>query len=281
MFTYYSSFPFSQKIENAKKTGVLSLQEHGLEKEIPKQVFELTSLRTLDLSKNKLTKLDHGLAALTNLKSLNCDSNRLQRGSLGPVAHLSKLQTLSLGSNRLGHDLKLENPSAQQPDSLPPLPASLKQLKLDTNHFTMVPPQICNPILTKLEKLDLSFNHLAAVPAAIGVLQSLVEINLDSNMIVSLPNDMAKLKKLKSLSLKNNSITVESTNFSSRNPQPLPAELFTDTPLTDLNLHGNKLTNTALNEFEGFHEFLERRQKIKTKGVYGGALTNLSVCGLD
>lgn len=246
-------------------------------------MFELTNLRTLDLSRNKLTKLDQGLAALTNLRSLNCDSNKLQRGSLGPVTHLSKLQTLSLGSNQLGHDLKSDNPSGQQqqPDTLPPLPPSLKQLKLDTNHFTSVPPQICNPVLTKLEKLDLSFNHLASVPAAIAVLTSLVEINLDSNLIVSLPSDMAKLKKLKSLSLKNNSITVESTNFSSRNPQPLPAELFTDTPLTDLNLHGNKLTNTALNEFEGFQQFLERRQKVKTKGVYGGALTNFSVCGLD
>jgi len=274
-----------RKLENAKKTGVLSLQEHGLEKEIPRQVFELTNLRTLDLSRNKLTKLDQGLAALANLRSLNCDNNKLQRGSLGPVTHLSKLQTLSLGSNQLGHDLKSsENPSRklqQQPDALPPLPPSLRQLKLDTNHFTSVPPQICNPVLTKLEKLDLSFNHLASVPPAIAVLTSLVEINLDSNLIVSLPSDMAKLKKLKSLSLKNNSITVESTNFSSRNPQPLPAELFTDTPLIDLNLHGNKLTNTALNEFEGFQQFLERRQKVKTKGVYGGALTNLSVCGLD
>jgi len=275
-----------QKVENAKKTGVLSLQEHGLE-DIPKQLFELTNLSTLDLSKNKLTRLDqhqHGLAKLANLKSLNCEFNQLQRGTLTPVAHLAKLQTLSLGNNRLGHDVPMDknNPSAQQPDCLPPLPASLKQVKLNTNHLTTVPPQICSPSLSKLQKLDLSFNHLASVPAAIGGLVSLVEINLDSNLIVALPEEIGALKKLKSLSLKNNSISVESTNFHpTRNPQPLPAALFTETPLTDLNLAGNKMTNTALNEFDGFEKFLERRQKVKTKGVYGGALTNLSVCGLD
>ena len=35
------------------------------------------------------------------------------------------------------------------------------------------------------------------------------------------------------------------------------------------------------NEFEGFPSFLERRQKIKSKNIYGGALTDLAVCGLE
>ena len=84
---------------------------------------------------------------------------------------------------------------------LPPLPASLKQVKLNTNHLTAVPPQICSPSLSKLQKLDLSFNHLASVPAAIGGLVSLVEINLDSNLIVALPEEIGALKKLKSRSI--------------------------------------------------------------------------------
>ena len=87
--------------------------------------------------------------------------------------------------------------------------------------------------------------------------------------------------KLKSLSLKNNKICVLNTSFTEKNPQPIPAELFTETPIIDLNLAGNRMTNTQLNEFKGFEEFLERRQKLKSKNIYGGALTDLGVCGLE
>lgn len=38
--------------------------------------------------------------------------------------------------------------------------------------------------------------------------------------------------------------------------------------------------STQLNEFEGYSEFLARREKVKSKDIYGGALTNLDVCGL-
>lgn len=240
----------------------------------------ITNLRTLDLSKNNLVALGH-LAQLSNLKSLNCDNNRLQRGSLAPVSALKGLQTLSAGGNRLGKAVKMENASQPQPEPLPSLPKTLKQLKLDMNHFSAIPPQICNPSLVKLEKLDLSFNLLATLPPGIGCLTALVDLNLDSNCIVSLPEEIGKLKKLKALSLKNNQIRVDSTVFSETNPQPIPATLFTDTQVIDLNLHGNKMTNTQLNEFSGVGAFLERRTKIKNKNVYGGALTDHYVCGLE
>ena len=112
------------------------------------------------------------------------------------------------------------------------------------------------------------------------VVASLTELNLDNNAIVSLPTEVGHLKKLKALSLKNNYIQVKSTHFSESNPQPIPASLFTDTLLIDFNLHGNKLTSTQLNEFDGFGVFMERRKKVKTKNLYGGALVDMSVCGL-
>jgi hypothetical protein len=91
---------------------------------------------------------------------------------------------------------------------------------------------------------------------------------------------LGQLSKLKAFSLKNNFIQVKSTNFSTSNPQPIPASVFENTLLIDLNLHGNKLTSTQLNEFEGFDAFLERRKKVKNKNLYGGALTDMSICGL-
>lgn len=88
---------------------------------------------------------------------------------------------------------------------------------------------------------------------------------MDSNVIVSLREEVGKLSKLKTLSLKNNYIQVKTTNFSSSNPQPIPASVFEDTLLIDLNLHGNKLSSTQLNQFDGFEAFLDRRKKVKSK----------------
>lgn len=268
-----------QKIENSNKTGVLSLREHKLDA-IPQEVFSLTGLRTLDVSKNNLKTLGEKLSALTILKSLNCDENKLTAGSLAPVSKLLKLENLSVGGNVLGKPV-IQKDGQTRRQMFPKLPPSLKQLKLDSNYLSSVPSQICSAALAKLQKLDLSKNNLATIPAEIANLVSLTELNLDQNSIVSLPEEVGSLKKLKALSLQNNEIQVHSTNFSPQNPQPLPASLFAKTPLIDLNLHGNKMTNTQLNEFEGFSEFLNRREKVKSKNIYGGALTNLDVCGLE
>ena len=230
----------------------------------------MTSLRTLDISKNKLQRLGK-IGQLTELKTLNCDDNSLHSGAIAPISKLTKLQSLSLGKNRL------EDPAK----SFPALPPKIKTLKIHHNSFSSIPKQIVDPKLRLLEKLDLASNNLASIPAEIANLVGLTELILDNNVIVSIPNELGQLKKLKALSLKNNYIQVKSTSFTHTNPQPIPASVFQDTLLIDLNLHGNQMTNTQLNEFEGFDTFLERRKKKKTTALTGGALVNLSVCGLE
>eukprot|EP01083_Nonionella_stella_P058636 153548_1 len=277
-----------QKLEIASKTGVLSLCEHNLVA-LPEQLLQMKKIRTLDLSKNKIKRLPNQVSTLTSMKSLKLDSNKLTKGSLQPISKLSNLTTLSLSENKLGIDTDKEGKKIPG-QALPSLPSSLKLLKLNLNHFQNIPPTVYARNLINLEKLDLSKNNLASVPVALfNHLKALVELNLDHNSIVSLPGEIENLKKLKSLSLEQNKIAVYSssgrkstvTKFSEQNPQPLPAVLFTATPIIDLNLKGNAMTNTQLNEFEGFDTFLERRQKLKTKNIYGGAMTDLKVCGLD
>jgi Leucine-rich repeat (LRR) protein len=279
-----------QKIENAKKLGVISLSEHGLES-VPPELFspELVKLRTLDLSKNALSSLGE-VGRFTELRSLNLDRNALYAGSVGPISLLTKLQNLSLASNYLGKqappppaDLaqKMQKLTVQAhapiSDPLPELPQSLKQINLSSNSLLEVPKQIFSASLSKLEKIDLSSNELAVLPPEIANLVSLQDLSLDHNLITSLPGDVGKLRKLKVLSLRHNQLRVSSTVFNERtNPQPIPRSLFVDTPLIDLNLHGNAMTNTQLNQFDGFQEFLDRRQKVKSK-----TLTNLDVCGLQ
>lgn len=207
--------------------------------------FRIKGLKTLDVSQNKIRKLGSQLAVLKELKSLNVDQNRLIAGSLAPVSSLSKLQTLSAGGNGLGAPVPRDPKHPQQttPTALPPLPSSLKQIKLDGNAFSTFPPQIVQvKCLLKLEKLDLSNNNLAAIPSEIANLVALTEIHLDNNVIVGLPATIGQLKKLKTLSLKNNQLRAGNTNFSEKNPQPMPAALFSDTLLIDLNLHGNPMT---------------------------------------
>jgi Leucine-rich repeat (LRR) protein len=266
------------KLEKAQKLGILSLSEHGLES-LPPQLFTLTTLRTLDLSDNKLLSLGR-LHLLQELKSLNLDGNQLLTGSLGPVSSLNKLQTLSVRRNSLGSATvpsgKVKNaPPASAPSPLPPMPPSLKQLYLSENPLGGVPDSLLTGSLIKLELLDLSKTGIRDVPLELVLLSALQEVRLDDNHIAFLPPNMGQLKKLKVLSLRNNKFRVTSTIFTERNPQPLPSSLFTDTALIDLNLHGNDMTNTQLNQFDGFQQFLDRRQKVKSK-----TLNNLSLCGL-
>mmetsp|Transcript_1402 Transcript_1402/g.3889 ORF Transcript_1402/g.3889 Transcript_1402/m.3889 type:complete len:283 (-) Transcript_1402:808-1656(-) len=263
----------AQKLDNAKKTGILSLSEHGLEAVFP-QIYELTNLTTLDLSRNSLKSIG-AVNKLKVLKLFNVDENRLKAGSLASIQHLTKLQTLSASGNQLGKMTATEG--GKQLDPLPDLPASLKQLKLSANALSSIPPTILSSNLPKLQKLDLSSNQLGTVPSAIGRLTQLVELNLDNNVIVNLPEQLGKLVKLKQLSLKNNKMVA----FIDGKEQSIPATVFADTPLIDLNLHGNPMTSTQLNHMKGYDAFLERREKVKTSALHGGALTNLDVCGLE
>eukprot|EP00536_Pseudo-nitzschia_multiseries_P012716 jgi/Psemu1/320319/estExt_fgenesh1_pm.C_5000006 len=265
-----------QKLENARKTGVLSLCEHKLET-CPVQVFEILKLTTLDLSKNKLVKLSPKLSNLKVLKSLNVDNNELTPGSMNPVSSLTKLKTLSASNNLLGRPVVNKNNDGENHAYALPmtLPKGLKTILLSNNSLSTIPPSIVNKNnpLKMLEKLDLSSNNLATVPESISNLLNLNDLDLDDNVIVSLPSAIGKLTKLKVLSLRNNHI-------SATNPQPLPEELWRDTLLIDMNLHGNPLTSTQLNTMDGYDAFLSRRREVKNKDILGGAMTDLEGCGL-
>lgn len=249
-----------KKLDMAAKTKILSLTEHRLE-DIPSQVFQIKAMKTLDVSHNKLRRLGNQLAVFEELKSLNISHNNISPASLTPeIGKLNKLQTLTAGGNQLGLS-----------SNLPSLPPNLKQLTLDHNGFKLFPSKmiLVSP-LTHLEKLDLSFNNLSQLPPEIGELVALRDLNLEKNQLTKLPPQIGQLAKLKALSLQHNKIVSSG----------LPASLFADTLVADLNLEGNPMTSTQLNELEGYSDFLERRQKIKSKDLYGGALTNLDVCGL-
>jgi len=218
------------------------------------------------------------MADLKVLKSLNVDHNKLSPGTLSVVASLPKLKNLSASHNLLGRP-KADDETKEQivTEALPgTLPKGLKTILLSHNFLSNIPRSIVegtNP-LKMLEKLDLSSNNLATVPESIATLTKLSELNLDDNVIVSLPSAVGKLKQLKVLSLRRNHLSVGT-------PQPLPKELFVNTLLIDLNLHGNPMTTTQLNTMDGYDVFLSRRREVKNKDLLGGAITDLEGCGLE
>jgi hypothetical protein len=116
----------------------------------------LTSLQALDLSNNRLTTLENGiaLARLYALTRLNCAQNTLQYVSDDCFSPLTSLQELNLADNRL----------TSIPESFNRL-TSLRVLKLQNNQLRIVPENILLR-LTRLRELNLDGNQLqAAAPA--------------------------------------------------------------------------------------------------------------------
>ena len=227
-----------------------SLEQHRL-KEIPLEVFALRNLRTLNLSNNAIKELSPNslLKNLANLKVLKCDNNKLE--SLPPViGDMQKMTVLSAAGNSLNTSSLV-------------LPTSLKELNLKSTILGSIPSIIS--ALSNLQVLNLSDNDLVCVPGKIySNLINLVELILDDNKIISLPSEIGNMKKLKVISLKRNLIS------GMVSPQAIPASLFEDTAVIDINLQSNhQITSTQLNGFDGFDRFLERRKKVKNKDLSG------------
>ena len=93
------------QIEQARKPSAKTLNLNGYRRiqkltKIPREVFELTHLKELDLHDNQLTAVPDAISRLRNLKILNLSYNRLTAVS-DALAKLHHLQTIDLRHNRL------------------------------------------------------------------------------------------------------------------------------------------------------------------------------------
>ncbi len=129
-----------KKLETVRvhKWGLLELRNSGLT-EIPKEIFELDSLVSLDLGndpycdeslKNKIQVIPDEIKNLKNLSKINLSNNKLMEVNES-ITTLTKLEYLDLSGNLLTDlSARIANMS------------KLKQLKLDKNPFEMIPPEI-------------------------------------------------------------------------------------------------------------------------------------------
>ena len=97
---------------------------------IPAELGNLPNLKSLDLSRNRLTEIPGELGNLSNLESLYLSSNELT-GIPGELGNLPNLETLFLGFNELAGPI---------PGELGNL-SNLKSLDLSSNELTGCIPE--------------------------------------------------------------------------------------------------------------------------------------------
>ncbi|CAI5522912.1 unnamed protein product, partial [Closterium sp. Naga37s-1] len=173
-----------------------TLNSSGLSGSIPKDIFTLSSLESLDLSHNYLNgSVPQSVGSAIQVTSLDLSGNNLE-GSIPPtLGLLTNLASLHLGNNALDGTLPMELTFL----------SAISYLNMTGNRLRgRIPGGISR--LSELAFLDLSANQLdGLIPLSIGNLSSLVELNLSSNTLAgSIPNRLYGLSSLRSLSLSGN-----------------------------------------------------------------------------
>ncbi|KAK6260892.1 hypothetical protein SCA6_015366 [Theobroma cacao] len=218
-YNQYITGSIPLEFRNLKNLAILNLTRNRLERPFPSSFYLLTnlthlhmssnqlygsispklgdlkSLMTLDLSNNLLDGfIPSTLFQLSNLVFIDLSYNKLV-GQLTNLNHLTKLEKLLLGFNRIN-------------GSIPSTIGHLKTLLALSIHSNFlegsVPEEIGN--LTALVSLDLSQNQLSGpIPPQIGNCFNLEELNLSNNNLQGhIPNQIRKLSLLDRVDLRNN-----------------------------------------------------------------------------
>jgi Leucine-rich repeat (LRR) protein len=181
---------------------------------VPDAVYRFTNLNELDLSKNSITSLPARLTTdLPKLERLSFLYNTLTSDSVffESNKHLkslniqgNELTTLpaSIRKNRRLESLWLGNGKLKTIDFRGL--RRLNDLNLYNAGLDAVPPSIAK--LKRLKVLDLYYNNLTELPARLGRLRRLEQLALSHNKLKNLPTRLSKLKKLQMLYAHHNEI---------------------------------------------------------------------------
>lgn len=227
-------------MENASRTGVFQLSASGAS-DFPKDLVRIKdTVRSLDLSKNKIKVIPDYLGTFANLKHLNLNDNKV--GTVpGSIGELSKLESLSLKNNML----------VTVPRSLQSL-THLRNVDLSGNNIDTFPTQFAN--LKHLDVINLSKNRISAIPDGVEGLQ-VSELNLNQNQISSISPMIANCPRLKVLRLDENCLTVTA----------IPVKLLTDSTVSLISVEGNLFDATDFQSCDGYDVYLERFTAVKKK----------------
>jgi len=157
---------------------------------IPSNINQLSRLRNLDISNNKLESIPplHS----ESLVELHASNNPLQGSLFGSDVHaMSHLQTLDVQNGRLTRladdehislsALKNLFISNNRLESLPLLQDAISIIKItiDTNRLKSLPESIVT--MTQLKLLDIASNEISFIDPRLGLLESLNVLKIDGN----------------------------------------------------------------------------------------------------
>ncbi len=218
-----------EEIEKALRNQTDSLDLNGASKvdalkleTIPESLSQLTHLRSLDLSNNKLVSLPQLLSRLTRLERLSLRSNALTTLP-NFLSLLTELQSLDLAFNQLhsfptwvgdlNHLVRL-GLGYNRLSSLPEVIGRLRELDylvLASNELTNLPPSVGE--LRNITWLDVSGNRLTSLPVELSKLSTLRTLFVDKNELRSIPAELGQLKSVKTLDLSDNHIVALPESF--------------------------------------------------------------------
>ncbi|KAI9088408.1 hypothetical protein K1719_029857 [Acacia pycnantha] len=239
------------QIARWRSTGIVALRDSKL-KTFPDEILDLDrSVRTLDLTHNRIVDVPLEMGKLINLQRLVLADNLIESLSV----HLGKLQSLKimiLDGNRI----------TSLPDELGQL-VKLEQVSISGNLLTCLPVTIGS--LRSLTLLNVSNNKLKSLPESIGSCFSLEELQANENLIEDLPAALCNLTRLKSLCLDNNEI---------------PLNLLKDCKaLQNISFHNNPISVDQFQQMDGFEEFEARRKNKFDRQINSNEM--ISSKGLD
>ncbi len=143
--------------------------------ELPEDIGQMTTLKSLSLWDNNMTELPTSIGNLQQLEMLSLSDNGI--GELPEsFAQLQNLKSLYMGSEYSGGG------NGHSFDALPEAIlqlTSLETLNLSYGYLISIPPEIAQ--LTQLKSLDLSGNDLSELPEAIKVLKHMEYLYLGGN----------------------------------------------------------------------------------------------------
>ncbi|XP_062170762.1 plant intracellular Ras-group-related LRR protein 7 [Alnus glutinosa] len=232
----------ASRIARWRSTGIVALRDSKL-KAFPNEVFDLErSVRTLDLTHNKIVDIPMDISKLINMQRVILSENLIERLPTN-LGKLQSLKVMTLDGNRL----------TSLPDELGQL-VRLERLSVSGNLLTCLPETIGS--LRNLLLLNVSNNKLKSLPESIGSCFSLEELQANDNLIEDLPASVCNLIHVKSVCLNNNNVN------------QIPPNLLKDCKaLQNISLHGNPISMDQFQQMEGFQDFEARRKKKFDKQI--------------
>jgi len=189
--------------------------------QLPVEIGDVRSLRTLLLGWSGIVSLPSSIGRLKNLEELNLHNTRRLSQLPDEICNLNSLRILQLHHSvisalppRIGNLKSLETLSLEYNTNISSLPSSIGQLENLTNlnlyHTTSIshfPKEIFN--LSKLITLDLEDTKISSLPPSIGQMKNLTTLYLGGTKnLTALPDEIGDLSNLTVLTINGSNISL-------------------------------------------------------------------------